>query len=303
MSKHMDSKMKKILPAATLVEGKLDFVDQDGFDKMRQRGAFYLRYPEEIDFQAGIELAQQYYLDCRGDSNDHYRGFRSRDLDKSLMGYSRTGSDQDELLQIELPLWSEYLPGPTVELLSSMNELSRTVLLDLFRRAGIDPTHVNTISSGLTENESLQYCIFNHYRPEVQHRIGLTAHKDSGFITTLYTAEPGLESLEDGKWVPFDPLAGHLTVVIGHSFEVLTEMLPNSIHASYHRVRCMTERTADQPDRFTFGVYIGPAWEQDLYQYNVDGQLVAKESFLEFQRNKAAEMAYEFHPRVNAALV
>ncbi|QYG08885.1 2OG-Fe(II) oxygenase family protein [Janthinobacterium sp. PAMC25594] len=294
--------MSTILPAATLAKGQLHFADQDGFDRMRQHGAFYLRYPEGMDFRAGIELAQKYYLDCLGQSDDAYRGFRSRDLVKSLLGYSQTGGDQDELLQIELPLWGEYLPGQVTTLLGSLNELSRTVLLDLFRRTGIDAAHIDTISSGLSNNQSLQYCIFNHYRSAVQHPIGLTAHKDSGFITTLYTTEPGLESLEEGEWVPFDPLAGHFTVVIGHAFEVLTEQLSKAMRASYHRVRGMAPRTAEQPERFTFGVYIGPAWTQDLYQCDVDGQPVAKMSFLDFQKRKAAEMNYEFHPKVHAAV-
>jgi len=255
-----------------------------------------------MDFRAGIDLAQKYYLDCRDDYDDPYRGFRNRRLDKSLMGYSHTGSDQDELLQIEAPLWVEYLPAAAADLLWSLNELSCTVLMELFVRAGVNPSHIDTIASGVSVNEALQYCIFNHYRSEVPESIGLTAHKDSGFITTLYTTEPGLESLENGQWLAFDPLEGHFTVVLGHAFEVLTANFPQPIHASYHRVRGMEARSASQDERFTFGVYIGPRWDQHLYQYDLDGQLVAKQSFLDFQKAKAKEMAYEFHPKVKTIL-
>ena len=114
--------------------------------------------------------------------------------------------------------------------------------------------------------------------------------------------EPGFESFENGEWIPFDPLEGHFTVVLGHSFEMLTANLPKPVHASYHRVRKMEARPAGKAERFTFGVYIGPTWDQDLYQYNSDGDLVAKQSFLDFQKAKAADMAYEFHPKVKATL-
>lgn len=53
-------------------------------------------------------------------------------------------------------------------------------------------------------------------------------------------------------------------------------------------------------DRFTFGSYIGPRWDQDLYQ--ISGETVKPvQSFLEFQKRKAAEMGYEFHPKVETA--
>jgi isopenicillin N synthase-like dioxygenase len=138
------------------------------------------------------------------------------------MGYSQTVNDQDELLQIEAHLWAEYLPAAVAELLWSLNELSRTVLTELFVRAGVDPSHIDTVASGVSKNEALQYCIFNHYRSALRQSVGLTAHKDSGFITTLYTTEPGLESWKNDRWVPLDPLESHFTVVLGHSFEVLT---------------------------------------------------------------------------------
>jgi hypothetical protein len=294
--------MSVYLPTAIFDERGLVFHERDGFDRACLHGAFHLRYPDGLAFQPAIELSQKYYLDQQGGADDLYRGFRTRVLEKSLMGYSQTGSDQDELLQIEAPLWREYLPAPAADLLWSLNELNRQVLVDLFVRSGVDPADIDTIAGGLSSNQALQYCIFNHYRSEVEQPVGLTAHKDSGFITILYTTEAGLESQENGVWVPFDPLARHFTVVLGHSFEVLTTNLSRPVKASYHRVRGMARRRVSEPERFTFGVYIGPRWDQDLYQYGADGRLQAVQSFLDFQKAKAAEMAYEFHPRVEVAV-
>jgi hypothetical protein len=65
--------------------------------------------------------------------------------------------------------------------------------------------------------------------------------------------------------------------------------------ASYHRVRPMAPRP-DRRDRTSFGVYIGPHFDQDLNQYDENGNLTRYQSFMSFQRQKAAEMGYEFHP-------
>jgi isopenicillin N synthase-like dioxygenase len=116
----------------------------------------------------------------------------------------------------------------------------------------------------------------------------------------LYTTTSGLESWHDGRWIPLDPLPGHFTLVLGHAFEVLTEKMHTPVNASYHRVRKMPELRSGQADRFSFGSYLGPRWDQDLYQY--DGEtLRAVQSVVAFQRQKAAEMAYEFHPKIERA--
>lgn len=295
--------MKTLLPVAQLQDRALQFAESDGFDRASLLGAFHLRHPTGFDFSAGIELAQKYYLPLDDSGPDaEFRGYRTRELTRSLLGYSQTGSDQDELLQIELALWRKYLPGSVAALLSQMNDLSRVVLHDLFLRAGVASGDIDTVAVGLSRNEALQYCIFNHFRSNIDQPVGLTAHKDSGFITTLYTTEPGLESLHGQEWIAYDPLPGHFTIVLGHAFEVLTELLPHPVKASYHRVRRMAQRKPQAPDRFTFGVYIGPRWDQQLFQCNAAGNLADIGSFLDFQRAKATEMGYEFHPRVDSAV-
>ncbi|ALK30870.1 2OG-Fe(II) oxygenase family protein [Burkholderia plantarii] len=294
--------MSSILPVAYFHDRAVHFVEPDGFERTRTLGAFHLRHPDGFDFRAGIELAQKYYLPVGDGPDAAFRGYRSRSLSRSLLGYSQTGNDQDELLQIEAKLWDDYLPSAAATLLWRMNELNRGVLTDLFLRVGVSPADIDTIAGGMSKNEALQYCIFNHYRSEVAEPLGLTAHRDSGFITMLYTTEPGLESQQGQTWIPFDPMPGHFTIVLGHSFEILTQRLPDPVNASYHRVRRMATREAGVPDRFTFGVYIGPRWDQLLFQYDTDGKLSNVGTFLEFQRAKAAEMAYEFHPRVDSTV-
>ncbi|MDO7925198.1 2OG-Fe(II) oxygenase family protein [Pseudomonas sp. KFB-139] len=292
--------MSNILPSARMLDGTLHFNEKNGFDLARKLGAFHLEHPRGLDFSAGIALAQNYYFDLDSDSrgDNEYRGFRQRDLGKSLLGYSHTGNDQDELLQIECGLWREYFPDAVADLLWAMNDLNRMVLAQLFKQVGIEEKYFDQITGGMSSNDALQYCIFNHFRSNAVHPLGLTAHKDSGFTTLLYTTEPGLESLENGSWIPFDPLAGHFTMVLGHSFELLMEKSSTPVQASYHRVRKI-ETHALKADRFTFGSYIGPRWDQDLYQFS-EGRVRPVQSFIEFQKQKAAEMGYEFHPKVDS---
>ncbi|WP_191985764.1 hypothetical protein [Pseudomonas aeruginosa] len=104
--------MSNILPSARMLDGMLHFKEEDGFSRARKLGAFHLEHPRGWDFSAGIALAQSYYLEPEVDADNAFRGFHRKDLGKSLLGYSRTGADQDELLQIECGLWREYLPAP-----------------------------------------------------------------------------------------------------------------------------------------------------------------------------------------------
>ena len=124
---------------ASLTAEGLCFDAPDGFDLARRRGAFHLAHPRDMDFTAGIRLARSYYLDPDGGSGDAWRGFRDRDLSPTLLGYSCTGADQDELLQIESHLWHRHLPAAAAALLWRMSGISRSVLRGLFAMGGCRP--------------------------------------------------------------------------------------------------------------------------------------------------------------------
>ena len=149
---------------------------------------------------------------------------------------------------------------------------------------------INKITGNIGDDTGLQYCIFNHYRSN-RDIMGFTAHKDSGFITTLYSIEPGLEAYKDGKWVPIDPIPSYFTVNLGHSLEILSAKMKNTVHAVYHRVRKTENAMQNMPDRFSIGSYIGPRFDMDLFQYQEDGELKFFQSFIDFQKAKAKEMS------------
>ncbi len=285
---------------AEIRDGELQFERDDGWADALARGLFYLRAPAGLDYAAGERFCHSYHLPRDGGPEDPYRGFRDAPLEGSVLGYSSAGNDQVERVQLELRLWERHLPPELPPLLHPLNRAARTIVHAFLARCGARPGDVARITGGMDTDDALQYCIFNYYASSAAAPIGFTPHKDSGFITIMYSLEPGLEALEDGSWVSIDPVPGYLTVLLGDSIEILTARQPTRAAAPYHRVRHMA-RARPTPDRISFGVYIGPRFEQDLYQYDAAGELVPLQSFLSFQRNKAVEMGYEFHPALASA--
>lgn len=283
-------------------DGRLQFASSDDWENALSHGVFYLKSPAGIDYSAGFRFCEMFYLERTQGEDDPYKGFKSDRFDGSVLGYSDTGSDQVERFQMELHLWERYLPLPVVSLLHSLNELARVVVCEFFDHCGVNPHHIAQITGGINTNEALQYCIFNNFDSKKVAADGFTPHKDSGFIQLMYINESGLEIREGDRWVPLEPASDCLIAIMGHSLEILTARMATKAMSAYHRVRSIDSRTNGQKDRTSFGVYIGPKFEQDLYQYDEAGNLSCFQSFMAFQRKKAIEMGYEFHPALDAAV-
>ena len=283
-------------PKAKLQNKKLMFEEPEGFDEALKEGVFYIKIPENFNYKVLDKFANSYYLPKNGVDNE-YKGFKDIKLKESILGYS-SPNDQVELLQLETKLWSKYLPSDVTNMLDQMNNISKIILKEICNNIGVKTEDLDKITGGIDDDNALQYCIFNHYRSS-KNAIGFTAHKDSGFITTLYSVEPGLEAFKDGTWYPIDPIPGYFTINLGHSFEILSAKMSKPIHAVYHRVRKTENGSKNMLDRFSIGSYIGPRFDMNLYQYQEDGELKFYQSFMDFQIAKAKEMNYEFHPKVN----
>lgn len=279
--------------------GRLQFAGSDDWEHALSHGVFYLKPPADIDYSAGSRFCELFYLERTQDQDSSYKGFKSDRFDGSVLGYSDTGSDQVERFQLELHLWERYLPSSVVSILHSLNELARLVVLEFFDHCGVNPLHIDQITGGMCTNETLQYCIFNNFDSKKIADDGFTPHKDSGFIQLMYINESGLEIWKDNRWVSLEPASGYLIAIMGHSLEILTARMNTKAMAAFHRVRSCEARADDRNDRTSFGIYIGPKFEQDLYQYDEMGNLSRFQSFMSFQREKAIEMGYEFHPALD----
>jgi hypothetical protein len=286
-------------PLAEIHDGELHFAAITGRDELLERGICYVRAPADLDLAPCVRFCESFYRARTGLSGDEYRGFRGARFEGSVLGYSDTGSDQVERLQLELALWRQHLPRDVVPALHCMNDLARTFVRSVFAHCAVKASDVARITGGMESNDALQYCIFNNFESRKAGIDGFSPHKDSGFVQLMHITESGLEVWEDERWNAVDPVDGHLVAVTGHSLEILTVRTSTRAIAAYHRVRNIASRRADGVDRTSLGVYIGPCFDQDLYQYDEHGVLIRFQSFIAFQRQKAIEMGYEFasvHP-------
>ena len=287
--------MKSNYPLAQIVDSELVFDSDNGLQESFKEGVFYLKIPDNFDAKIAEIFARLYFQNKNGSELDKYKGYSNLSYDESILGHTKP-NDQVEFLQLEAKLWSKYFPAEVAEFLHLMNEISKVILFKILDFYSLSKDDVIKVSGDIERNEALQYCIFNHYRSTKQ-TVGFTAHKDSGFITTLFSLEPGLETLKEGQWQPIDPIPGYFTINLGHSLEVLTAKTAHPIKAVYHRVRQTSNADQNQPDRFSIGSYIGPRFDMNLFQIE-NNQVNFYQTFMEFQQAKAKEMGYEFHPRV-----
>jgi hypothetical protein len=284
-------------PKATIIDNKLIFDDAGGFFEAIKYGVFFVKIPNHLDMNPGQIFAKSFYKDKDNSVYNAYKGFRNEEFEGSILGYSDR-NDQVEQIQLEIALWDKFFPEKLSNLLKEMNNISKLIVLHVFNEIGIQNSYLDKITGGLPNDNGLQYCIFNHYRSDVD-QIGITGHQDSGFITVLYSVERGLEALIDENWVSINPENGYFTINLGHSFEILTKKMQKSVKAVFHRVIKTTNKKDNKEDRFSFGTYIGPRFDMNLYQYYEDQKnLVFFKTFKDFQIEKAKQMNYEFHPRV-----
>jgi len=292
------SRKEHNFPKSSIVNGKLCFEEIDDFDKAINYGVFYVKIPDSVDDKPGWNYCSNFYLDKSGDKNlDDYRGYSREKFSESAFGYTLK-PDQIEQVQLEMSLWDKYFPSDLCKTLKDMNRIGVFLVEEIFKHIGIPKKLWDTATGNMASGEALQYCIFNHFRSNIN-SIGGNAHKDSGFITVLCMQESGQEIYLEEEWHPVPPLKDHFAINIGHSLEILTEKMSKPVNATYHRV-VKTVKNKGEPDRHTFGAYIGPRIDMNLFNFDEKSQsLKVFKKFIDFQKEKAKEMKYPFHPRLN----
>lgn len=283
-----------VLPTAHVEDRRLRFDTPRQAEQALEHGAFHLAVPDGLDVTPGLEFCRTFYRP--GAAGDRRRGHREHGHPESKLGYEDR-PDQVEQLQIESFLWDRYLPDDVTALLRDMRELTLQALTGVFELSGVPEADQETVTGGARGDHGLCYTTVNHYRAGLGGRTGIVEHSDSGFITTICTDQPGYQILHQGRWLPVRERPGYFTVNLGDAFRVLTRKLPRPVTAVYHRVPGLTA-TPGCPDRSSFTVYMGPRYDMDLYQYDMDGTLRPYQSFRAFSVDKAKELGYDFHARV-----
>lgn len=286
---------QNIFPVSEIIDGKLVFEDTKQADWALKTGVFYLKIPTNLDLGPGIKLAQNFYKDLNSNVPG-YTGYKQRLFEKSSLGYADR-PDQVEQLQLELPLWNEFLPKEVSDLLCSMNTLSVQVLESVLAYCGIPKNDWDLVIGGALENKAGHNTTINHYRPEKE-AIGIVGHKDSGYITLLYVSSPGLEAKLNNEWYPIDPKDGYFIVNFGHILEILTENLKKPITAVEHRVRQLY-RHQDANDRISFTIFITPRYDGHIYQYDNSGLLGIYRDYMSFLKERFRNVNYASHGALN----
>lgn len=282
------------LPRAHSSASGLVFTTRNGMGAAFNIGAFLLEIPTGLGLGPGLKICQNFYRP-RVDSADLYRGHTGEGHPLSQLGYEDR-PNQVEQFQLESRFWEECFPREVTALLMVMRGLTRSVLHCLLQASGARSEDWAITTGGTSQETSLCYTTLNHYRSSVCDALGIVPHTDSGFITVISADRDGFEVFLNGVWRPIRNEPGYFVVNLGDAFEILTAGLPCPGKAVLHRVLPSYPEPGN-PDRSSFTLYMGVAFNRDLYTYASPQDLRVYQSFREFSQRKAQKMNYAFHAR------
>ena len=232
------------LECAQIVDGRLHFADHDRAIHALRDGVFLLERPAGLNLEAGDEFAKQFHLGPEVTPYGKFRDVTSAMLGDPLLGFHQR-SDQIEQFLLERRLW-EHFPVEVAALGEAFTTAAAIILAEALELVGL-PAELRELATGgsLTKQGSY-HLTFNHYRDALP-GVGLSSHKDDGFVTLLRVVRPGLEVNRRDRWetVPVSP--DHLVVNFGLSMELLTARCPVAVSAIMHRV-CHQDS-----DRWSYG--------------------------------------------------
>jgi hypothetical protein len=258
------------LERAWLDDDGLHFAGESGEQRALGHGVFLLRIPPSIDLAAGDRFAREFF---RGGSCPPYGRFASIGPERfgdPLLGFHQR-TDQIEQFLLERRFWSEHYPLEIAALGEALTEVARRVLCSVLCRVGIPDRGRELATGGCSAARGSYHLTFNHYRPG-RPGVGLSSHKDDGFVTVLRTTHPGLEVARADEWerVPTD--TDFFVVNFGLAMEILTAGCDAPVAAIMHRV------THQDRDRSSFGHFSSsrcvPGTDQGIYRFSGDTGLV-----------------------------
>ncbi|MFJ4686969.1 2OG-Fe(II) oxygenase family protein [Streptomyces sp. NPDC088789] len=257
------------LERARAVDGVLDFGGSGARSRAFRDGVFLLEIPAEIDVSAGDAFACQFYEGPVAAPYGRFRDLGSDHFGDPLLGFHQRINQIEQFL-LERRFWAGVYPPEITDLGESLTRLSRQVLRSVLSAVGIPERDWRRATGGCSQCAGSYHLTFNHYRP-AHEDIGLSSHKDDGFLTILRTTAPGLEVSREDHWetVPAEPDC--FIVNFGLSMEILTAGSRMPVAAIMHRV------ARQQDDRSSFGHFSSsgclPGEDEGIYRYVHSGGL------------------------------
>ena len=230
------------LVCARITAGRLNFASDRDRCQAFADGVFLLEIPAELDVAAADQFANEFY---RGDTSEygHFRGITADQFGDKLLGFHER-VDQIEQFLLERRFWASHYPAEIADIGEKMTTLSRQILCAALDYAGI-PAPVRARATGNCAHGGGAYHLtFNHYRTQLA-EVGLSSHKDDGFLTILRTTRPGLEVNRFDHWERVSNAPDTFVINFGLSMEWLTARCNFPVAAILHRVsRQIAERTS-----------------------------------------------------------
>ena len=136
------------------------------------------------------------------------------------------------------------------EAVGKLTALAMTLIPLVFDYLGIDESYRKEILGRCAGPEKSDYTVvFNSFDSSKPFDVGMTTHKDMGWINFVYSEKPGLELYIDGEWTSVPPMPCHLLVNLGILWEILSKNLSRTIVSPLHRVACQSELVESAPYR------------------------------------------------------
>lgn len=236
-------------------------------NKLRQaahQGFFYLEIPEQSLklIPDAVHFGNTFYKD------EHFTTLQL----PGYNGYKTRENVQAEGFYCEQSLWQSVYPHQIAQLAHYMKKaadyiLRKTLELTLPQ---LSTESLRYATGGLSTGNGLYHLSFKHYRVE-KNAIGLTPHRDFGYITILYIDKKGLHAKIEGTWHPIPPREGYFIVNFGRSLELLVND-PVRLNASWHYVEQITQ-AKHGGDRMSFALFSGCNLDAPLHRTREDGNL------------------------------
>ncbi|MEU7167200.1 2OG-Fe(II) oxygenase family protein [Streptomyces morookaense] len=243
--------------------GAVEFTDATARARAFRDGVFHLEIPRGVGVQAGDAFARQFHQGLSAEPYGRFRHVGSECFGDPLLGFHQR-VDQIEQFLLERRFWDGHYPPEIAALGEALTRLSRQVLRSVLGHVGIPEADWRRATGGCSGGEGSYHLTFNHYRP-AHDDIGLSSHKDDGFLTILRTTSPGLEVNRADRWEAVAPDPDCFIVNFGLSMEILTAGSGTPVAAIMHRV------ARQDVDRSSFGHFSSsgcvPGEDEGIHRY------------------------------------
>lgn len=259
---------------AYIEQGKLLFEDDRSFNRALSEGFFFLRMPTGLDMSLAKKMSLNFYKPREENSNGSdniYKGYtdtKNSMISSNLFhkGYADRENNQVESLYLT-PDDLKKIPEELANIAHEMNACSAVVLKNILQRLNIPEVLWPEATGGCLEKGDFLWG-FNHYRSEIE-KYGAVAHKDSGWVTIVYSESKGLKAHINNTWVPINPIPGYFIVNFGSLLDVFSkDCKPQPAVASLHMVDQQYKQPG-QEDRFSIVLYLQSNQKhENIYTYD-----------------------------------